>query len=152
MQISNCRQGTLQKKLRIGVWKLTLLLDVIAPEADQKDCSYVQELSRHTFDPLCKNLAWWNLKKPQNWKKKWVWALSTVGHLPRAIQCNCACTQCTCFFNKYFMASKQQKGQYKVYSCAVTVLAESSKILDSAPVHWTVIIGWPSMCIVDQTS
>ena len=36
----------------------TLLLDVVAPDTHQNDCSYVRELSGPTFDYLCKNLAW----------------------------------------------------------------------------------------------
>ena len=35
----------------------TLMLDVMVPEAHQNDRSYVRELSGHTFDSLCKNLA-----------------------------------------------------------------------------------------------
>ena len=37
----------------------TLLSDVVAPDMHQNDCSYIRELSRPTFDYLCKNLAWY---------------------------------------------------------------------------------------------
>ena len=51
--------------------------DVLAPEVQQNDRSYIRELSGPTFDPLHKNFARWAvtlsteyLKKPQdcqNW-------------------------------------------------------------------------------------
>ena len=60
----------LQTRLQTAVCE-TLMLDVVAPEAHQNDCSYVRELSRPTFDSLSKHLAWWavtrmSLKNCQN--------------------------------------------------------------------------------------
>ena len=50
----------LQTRLCMSVYE-TFILDIVAPEVHQNNRSHVFELSRPTFDPLCRNLAWWGV-------------------------------------------------------------------------------------------
>ena len=72
-------------RLGTGVCE-ALLLDVVASEAHQDDCSYVRELSGPTFSSPYKNLAWWavSLRTSKNhktvkiggWALAWGWVLA----------------------------------------------------------------------------
>ena len=67
---------------------MPLLLDVMAPEVHRNDHSYVRELSKPTFDSLCKNLAWWAVtrrsskKQTQNCQNWGVGACAGMGAYP----------------------------------------------------------------------
>ena len=59
-----------------------LMPDVVGPEVQQNDRSYIRELSGPTFDPLHKNFARWAVTRSTEYLKKsqdcqnWGWALA----------------------------------------------------------------------------